>query len=157
MRFQFPGRSAFTLVEVMVVVLIIGIIGGIGIPSIVYSVQKHGMYKALSDLEEAAFKARETAIYTGKPAELVVNRKDNTVSAGGLMVTFDAGIEITDVNLFGLDYSEDETVTAKFYPNGTADEFGLVLQSDQGEQRGFFIEVVTGRPEIFMDLKDWRR
>ena len=157
MRFRFSRRSAFTLVEVMIVVLIIGIIGSIGIPSIVYSVQKHGMYKALSDLEEAANKARETAIYRGQAAEIVVNRENNSVTGGGLTVTFEEGIQITDVNLYGLDYSEDETVTAKFYPNGTADEFGLVLQSDKGEQRGFFIEVVTGRPEIFMDLKDWRR
>ena len=156
MRFQFSRRSAFTLVEIMVVVLIIGIIGGIGIPSIVYSVQKHGMYKALSDLEEAANKARETAIYSGRPAEIVVNRKDNTVSAGGLTVTFEEGIQITEVDQFGR-ANDDETVMAKFYPNGTADEFGLVLESDEGEQRGFFIEVVTGRPEIFMDLKDWRR
>src|SRR5687768_9784364 len=127
MRTQISKRSAFTLVEVMIVVLIIGIIAGVGIPSVVRSLNREGMRKALGDFEQACKSAREGAIFSGKTVEMVFQRADNgsaslSVSGygggtdaygerienrGSFSATFPEDIEIEAVGLYGLDYTED--------------------------------------------------
>jgi hypothetical protein len=50
-----------------------------------------------------------------------------------------------------LDFTEDEEVAVRFYPNGTCDEFYVVLQSDQGELRMIYLDMVTGFPVVESD------
>ena len=57
-------------------------------------------------------------------------------------------IVIQGVGLNGLDWSEDEVVRVRFYANGTADEFQIVLGNDQNEQRMVYTDVVTGLADV---------
>ena len=52
------SRSAFTLMEIMIVVAIIGLIMAMGLPSIIKVLQKEGMRKAVSDLTDVCAAAR---------------------------------------------------------------------------------------------------
>lgn len=55
-------------------------------------------------------------------------------------------IDMCDVN-FG-EYKEEELARVKFYPNGTSDDFTLVLLSDKGEYKAITLEVVTGLADV---------
>src|ERR1041385_3370028 len=68
-RFQ----RAFTLIEIMVVVGIMGLIAAMGIPSIIMAVQKEGMRKAISDIQEVCANARAQAIFQHKPMAVVIH------------------------------------------------------------------------------------
>jgi hypothetical protein len=43
----------------------------------------------------------------------------------------------------------------KFYPNGTCDEFTLVLHGENDEWRKITLEVVTGLPDVSSDPTKW--
>lgn len=141
-------RRAFTLIEVMVVVSIIGIIMAMGIPSIVRALRKEGMRKAVSDLERACGEARATAILGGSTSDLVIRPMDGTMSGGNFSANFpeNVWIEILGVNFVELQEAEEARV--HFYPNGTSDEFTIVLKSDEDKAQKISLEVVTGLTDV---------
>lgn len=141
-------ESAFTLVEVMVVVAVIGVIMAMGIPSIVRSVRKEGMRKAVSDMVEACSDARANAILSGSTSDLVIRPQDRTISAGKFSATLpdNVWIEILGVNFVELQEAEEARV--HFYPNGTSDEFTVVLKSDEAKAEKISLEVVTGLADV---------
>jgi prepilin-type N-terminal cleavage/methylation domain-containing protein len=141
-------RRAFTLIEVMVVVAIMGLIMAMGVPSIVRSMRKEGMRKAVSDVVEACSEARAAAILSGAKADLVIHPLEGTISAGNFSATFpeNVWIEIMGVNFVELQEAEEARV--HFYPNGTADEFTIVLVSEQQEARQINLNIVTGLADV---------
>jgi hypothetical protein len=56
------------------------------------------------------------------------------------------GIAMLDVNL--VDFMPADQARVRFYPNGTSDEFTIVLQSEIGELRKITLEVTTAIPEV---------
>lgn len=137
-------QNAFTLIEVMVVVAVIGIIMAMGIPSIVKGMRKEGMRKASSDLVEACNAARAKAILSGTAAELVIRPFDGTVSAGEFSATLPNNVWIELLWINFANYLEADSATVRFYPNGTSDEFTILLQSDESKPQKISLEVVTG-------------
>ena len=173
-------RRAFTLIELMVVVGIIGIVMTIAIPSIYQTVHQDSMRKAVSDVMEACSHARAQAILNGTPMALRIRPADRefqvvALSGGKKM---DAGdpepdggtasgaatftvrlseriiIEMLDVNFF--EYKDEDEAVVHFYPNGTSDEFTVVLLNDQNEARKISLEVVTALADVEVDPKRWR-
>jgi len=69
-RQPFP-RRAFTLIEIMIVVAIIGLIAAMGVPSIFQLLRQDGMRKAVSDVRDACSDARARAIFFGRTTEVV--------------------------------------------------------------------------------------
>lgn len=137
-------QSAFTLIEVMVVVAVIGIIMAMGIPSIIHALKKEGMRKAVSDLVEACTEARATAILSGEKSDLVIRPQDGSFTGGKFSESLPGNvwIEILGVNFVELQDAEEARV--HFYPNGTSDEFTIVLTSDEDKAKKISLEVVTG-------------
>jgi prepilin-type N-terminal cleavage/methylation domain-containing protein len=121
---KFP-RRAFTLIEIMIVVAIIGLIAAMGVPSILQTLRKDGMRKAVGDVKDALDNARTRAILSGKTTEVVFRPLDKSVGSTPLPDNVD--IAMLDVNL--LDYGASEEARVRFFPNGTCDELMLVLHS----------------------------
>ena len=122
---QKSPRRAFTLIEVMIVVAIIGLVAAMGVPSFLQALRKDGMRKALSDVKENLDNARARAIVSGQTTEVVFNPLQKSIGSTALPDGVD--IAMLDINL--LDYGASEEARVHFFPNGTCDELTLVLHS----------------------------
>lgn len=65
-------REGFTLIEIMIVVAIMLVILGVGIPSVFRSMKKDPLKQAVSDIVEGCAHARAQAILTGEPMVFVI-------------------------------------------------------------------------------------
>ncbi len=158
-----PPRQAFTLIELMVVVAIIGLIAATGVPSILQTFRKEGMRKALADVQQVLVEARTRAIYSNRTTEVIFHPAEKRMevadapadaspmplagasadnpapappppSASGPVVLPDnVDIAMLDINL--LDYGASEVAYVHFFPNGTCDELTLVLHSGDQWQK----------------------
>lgn len=135
---------AFTLVEIMIVVAIMGLILAAGIPALDQAFRKTGFRKTLSDITDVCIETRKQAIINGEEADIVFHPKDRTLNGGGKSAKIDdnVAIEMLDVNL--TEYKEAEEAKVRFFPNGTCDEMTLILHSpDKNQWRKITLEITT--------------
>ena len=145
--------SAFTLIEIMVVVAIMGVIMAMSIPSVMMAMRQESVRKAANDLKEACQTVRGRAIMSGQMTTLTFHPRDRKFDGGegisGLLPN-DVTIEMVAVNL--REYKEEDTVTVRFFPNGTSDEMTVVYRSAKNEWRRINLEVTTGLPAVESDM-----
>jgi prepilin-type N-terminal cleavage/methylation domain-containing protein len=153
------GNSrAFTLIEIMVVVAIMGIILAAGIPSLYAFFHKTGFRKSMSDILETCQSARSKAIMTGKYADLVIHPREGRLEVAGDSPksgygTWAHSAKIEGARLAALrinnsndDLSQVEEVRVRFYPDGKCEEMTMLLEPDEGGKRGITLEITTGLP-----------
>lgn len=162
---RFTFQSAFTLIEIMVVVAIIGVVLAAGAPTLYHFLHKEGFRKSVGDMMEVCSAARSRAILGQTTTELVFNplQKSCAVSGGaaggwGGWATSakfgdDVAIEMLDVNLS--EYKDSELARVRFFPNGTCDEMTLVIRTGN-EWRKISLELTTGLASLEMDPNKWR-
>ena len=180
-----PLHHAFTLIEIMIVVAIMGIVMTMSVP-IVYKVwRKAPMRKAVSDIVEVFSHARARAIMQGSMTEVILHPKDNRLevvgfagpahaasnegavavgnapppSGSGLSAQLspDVIIETLDINMSGVEYNDAEAATIHFYPNGISDEMRMIL-FDGRDRMGIELETTTGLASVVPDpLREWTR
>jgi prepilin-type N-terminal cleavage/methylation domain-containing protein len=186
-------RGAFTLIELMIVVGVIGLVAMIGIPAIYHAMHPESLHAAVNAMVDACAKARARAIWESKPVELRItpvtghfevldapadaepvdltapppagvvpqapqppaNTSPETTETGeakpngGIsgQLSDHVRIDMLDVNF--RECKDDDEVHVRFYPNGTCDEFTIILHSlDSGESRRISLELVTAMPEV---------
>ena len=154
--------SAFTLMEIMLVIGILAIVMAMAIPPIYRGMSKEPMRQAVAGVMDACTSARAAAILQGKPTAVVFHPQERTYAAeGGTpgpkpgaslsgQISDSILIEMLDINL--MDYREAQVGRVRFFANGTCDEFTLILHSDKGEYRRLELESTTG----ILSLKDLR-
>lgn len=168
--------AAFTLVEMLMVVAIIGIIAAVGLPPIVTSLRKGPIRQAMSDLVEGCRHARMAAIMSGAPADLVIRAESGVLSVaparGGLGSSGGPGadgrpsgrtsvsialafkgqipetVAFRELSVNRRDMMEFDEARVRFYPNGTCDEFRASILSELGEERTIWLEISTGRENV---------
>jgi prepilin-type N-terminal cleavage/methylation domain-containing protein len=128
---QKSPRRAFTLIEMMIVVAIIGLVAAMGVPSILQALRKDGMRKVVSDVKEVLGNARARAIFSGKNTEVVFHPLEKRIESTALPDGVD--IAMLDINL--LDFGASDEARVRFFPNGTCDELTLVLHSGDEWQK----------------------
>ncbi len=74
------SRQGFTLIEIMIVVAIMAVCLGIGIPTIFRSARKDPLQQAVWDIIEACSNARSQAILRGEPYDLVIRAAGGAIS-----------------------------------------------------------------------------
>jgi len=149
--------SAFTLIEIMIVVAIMGLIAAIGVPSILQNFRKEGMRKAVSDLQDACAEARQDAILYNKTTAVIFypqpeDRRFAVEGAPGggssssgrvTSATLPVGVEFAMLDINLQDFGASKWARVFFYPDGTSDEMTVVLLS-QGDRRKITLEFSTG-------------
>jgi prepilin-type N-terminal cleavage/methylation domain-containing protein len=161
---QRAGASAFTLIEMMIVVGIMAIVMGVSIPLLVRTFRREALRQAVCDIVEVASNARAMAIQRGETVDLVFDTESRTASVGGggggegekssllnknrMATTWPDSltIEMLDVNF--VEHRAAPKARVRFFPNGTCDEATLILRNDANEFRMVYWEVLTG-------LADW--
>jgi prepilin-type N-terminal cleavage/methylation domain-containing protein len=176
---------AFTLIEIMIVVGIMGIVLAMSVP-IVYKVwRKTPMREAVKDIVEVCSHARARAIMQGTVTEVVFHPKENRLGLAGAAsparaaneaseaavlsapATSGSGlsaqlsdrviIETLDVNMSGIEFNDAEEVKIRFYPNGISDEMRMIL-FDGKDRMGIELEITTGLANVVPDpLREWTR
>jgi prepilin-type N-terminal cleavage/methylation domain-containing protein len=177
--------AAFTLIEIMIVVAIMGIVMTMSVP-IVYKVwHKAPMRQAVSDIVEVCSHARARAILQGSMTQVTFHPKENRLElagggggsrpAGGeggtpefhavptsgsglsAQLSKDIIIETLDINMSGVEFNDAESATVRFYPNGICDEMKMIL-FDGRERMGIELEITTGLASVVHDpLREWTR
>jgi hypothetical protein len=154
------------------------IVLGIGVPITFKVRNREPLNQAVRDTMEVISNARARAILQGSMSELVLHPKERRieVAAAGSVTTntqptfsqpdFDkpsapaptessglvaviserVTVEMMDVNL--IEYKDAESARVRFYPNGTCDEFTLILRSEKGEFIKISTEITTGLASV---------
>ncbi len=148
-----PGRPfprGFTLIEVMMVVAIIGLTLTMGMPGFLRVLQREGMRKAEYEMVEACKEARRAAIMNNEKTFLVIHPLLGTFEVPGAFhqaqLPGDIAIDILGVNFIQFERADEARVC--FFPNGTSDEFTIVLHSSGGLYRKIYLDTVTALPDI---------
>jgi prepilin-type N-terminal cleavage/methylation domain-containing protein len=144
------ARRAFTLIEIMIVVAIMGVILAVSAPSFTRMFHKEGMRKAVSDMLDACTEARRQAILTGTTVDLVLHPVDASfeVTDAFPSVKLPDNIAIETLGVNFVELREADEARVHFYANGTSDEFTIVLRSDESEVRMITLELVTGLADV---------
>jgi prepilin-type N-terminal cleavage/methylation domain-containing protein len=155
--------QAFTLIEIMMVVAIIGLVMTMGVPGILRATRQEPMRKAVNDVMEICSHARAQAILHGVTMDVVFHPQSGQVALAGAETASPAGdskpsttgasslnstrfadsitLDMLDINL--LEYRDADEARVRFFQNGTSDEMTLILHS--GDQyRKITLEVTTG-------------
>jgi prepilin-type N-terminal cleavage/methylation domain-containing protein len=156
-------HSAFTLIELMMVVAIIGLMMATGIPAILSVTREAPMRRAVNDVMEIFSRARAQAILQGQTKTVVFQphlRKmtlsggsDGSAPVGPITrvgrhqavneAEFDPSVVIEGLGIYNDDCTDWDEARVEFHPNGTCDEMTLVLSSG-GEYRKITLEETTG-------------
>jgi prepilin-type N-terminal cleavage/methylation domain-containing protein len=168
--------SAFTLIEIMVVVAIMAIIMGMSIPFAKQALHREALTQAVLDVQEVCGNARKKAIIQGSMADLVFNAKDATMNVGsagpppnpdalssggpapsGMNARFSDQVVISALNINGVDCMQLESARVRFFPNGTCDDMSMVLSRTDGrESTEMILEPTTGMVWIESDRSKFR-
>lgn len=173
--------AAFTLIEIMVVIGIMGVIMGVGVPIVYKVLHRAPMAEALKNVVEVCSNARAQAIMEGREVDVMFHPRSGALeisrapagppasaapaptpppnpAAGAVShsgrsarLSDHIRIDMLDINKWKHDFREDEIARVRFFPNGTSDELTLILSSDRGEQRGVVLEVTTGLASVLSE------
>jgi len=142
--------AAFTLIEIMMVVAIIGLTLTMGFPAFLRGLKREGMGKTERDFVQACQEARRAAIMNNKTTDLIIRPLDHTFSVPGGFgpATIPANINIDILGVNFIQKENDDEARVHFFPGGTSDEFTIVLHGPDGSVRKIYLDTVTALVQV---------
>ncbi|HEY1788073.1 MAG TPA: prepilin-type N-terminal cleavage/methylation domain-containing protein [Verrucomicrobiae bacterium] len=157
------GSAAFTLMEIMVVVAIIGLCAAMAVPSLLQMRREGPMRKAVNDVLELCDRARAGAVNKDTTTYLVFHPHERKIDLVGgdsnqalttrmgqhpiMSTQFDPSVTIQGLGISLKDCTDLEQSQVNFYDNGTCDEMTLILWCG-GEREMISLELTTALPTI---------
>ena len=157
------GARAFTLMELMVVVGILGLVAAMSVPSILQMRREAPMRRAVNDVLEMCERARAGAVLRNTTTALVFHPRTGQVELEGgdansalstrlgqgpvTSTKFDAGVNVEGLGINLKDWTDAEDAPVHFYQNGTCDEMTLILECS-GEREMITLELTTALPTV---------
>ena len=173
--------KAFTLLEIMIVVGIMGVVLTMGVPIVWKAFHRSAMNKAIWEMQELCRNARARAILQGVQTQLVLHGNGGISIEGGAgsapaSVTgvlspgapasspggaptsthLPEGVAIFKFLVGGVDCMQLESARVRFFPNGTCDDFVMQLVSDHAERVEISLEVTTSLADVERDWGKFR-
>ena len=146
-------QRGVTLVEMLIVVTIAGIIGGISLPSLTTGLDTLRLASASNSVVGFLNSALNRAERRQQPIEVTVSTRDNTMTLRSTDAGFERkltlpdGIRI-DAVLPKPPSETDEDRRFLLLPGGTVPRFGIELASQRGARRIVSVDPITGVPHI---------
>jgi prepilin-type N-terminal cleavage/methylation domain-containing protein len=150
MKTHWRHAGAFTLIEIMMVVAIIGLTFSMGMPAFVRALKREGMGKLERDLVKACQEARRDAIMNNHITSLVFHPMDHTFSVPGVFdaVTIPNNIVIEALGVNFMPMETQDEAQVHFTPKGTSDEFIIILHGPEGSYRTIYLDTLTALPRV---------
>ena len=162
-------KRAFTLVEIMVVVAVMGLLMAISIPAFRNIMKKAPLEQGISDVETLCRQARAEAILKQQAMDVVFNEAEEivalttaarvvagpdpvtelmikTIEETRLIVQVTLEVDLQIIAPEADEFTLDE-VRIRFYPNGTSETLALSV-GDGGEAYLLTLDPVTGRTTV---------
>jgi prepilin-type N-terminal cleavage/methylation domain-containing protein len=172
-----PDLRAFTLLEVMIVVAIMGVVMVMSLPIIYRMKNEAPLRKAVRDVVEVCSTARARAILQSKAVCVVFHPREGAFAVeggggseagkgqvqvgpsqgagGGTHGQFSDRVAIDMLDVDMTEYKDADEVKVWFYPNGVCDELTLILHALDFEGdplRAITFEVTTGLATVETDV-----
>lgn len=161
--------AGFTLTELMMVLAVIGLVLGFGLPAIMRWQPDRSINHTVSELVDVFNTARARAVLVGTTTTVIFKPRERLVLVEGagsapgaaearpafaglpglrsaVRIPDNVCIEMLDVNF--IEFKDAEECRVRFFPNGTSEELTLVLRSDDGSFVKLWLELTTALPVI---------
>jgi prepilin-type N-terminal cleavage/methylation domain-containing protein len=162
-KYKFQNCRAFTLIELMMVVAIIGLVMAMSVPAILSVLREGPLRKAVNDTLDICNTARAQAILRGQMTLVSFHPRTEEISCSGAAdssapsrrvgqkvansAQYDSSVDIAMLDINLMDFGASDEARVRFYPNGTCDEMTLVLHS--GDQwRKITLEPTTSLASV---------
>jgi len=156
------SRNGFTMIEILIVTIIIGLVAALAVPDFTEAMQKIRWHGAASDISSALRLARSTAISQQTQYGVTVDTSSNKV------IVFK---DIANKSNFAYDFGDslvrEDSISAStewlwasfttgsvcFFPNGRASESGWIMASSytDGMYQMFSVSVLAATGKVAID------